>query len=373
MKLVIATPLYPPEIGGPATYSKILENGLLSYGIEVSIVKFCDVRHLPKLVRHFVYFFRVLRALRKADAVLALDPVSTGLPASMATLILRKPFFVKIVGDYAWEQGRQRFGIIASLDDFVKEKHVPFLVWFLRKVQKGVAMRSRAVIVPSEYLKGIVMTWGVSEKNIHVIYNAVPNEAVGIVPTTVTALAGPLVVSVGRLVPWKNMEGIVEAVASLRLQDTSVSLVIIGNGPEGVRLSAHAKKTLGTGYVFTGELSHADTLAVMKHAQVFVLNSSYEGFSHTLIEALSLGVFSIATKVGGNSEIIKNGENGILTKVGDTSNLSEAIGKSISDDTLHSRICSKAKDSVSRFSVDAMLSTTADLLVANVRARNLST
>ncbi len=76
MRLVIATPLYPPEPGGPATYAKLLEEGLPSRGIEVTLVKFSDVRKYPKVFRHMAYKGRVKKALRNADAVLALDPAS---------------------------------------------------------------------------------------------------------------------------------------------------------------------------------------------------------------------------------------------------------------------------------------------------------
>src|SRR3990167_7909869 len=106
MRIVIATPLYPPEIGGPATYAKLLFEGLPEKGIEVELVKFSDVRHLPKIIRHIAYFLRVLKAARNANVVLALDPVSVGLPAMKAAQKARKPFVVKIVGDYAWEQGQ---------------------------------------------------------------------------------------------------------------------------------------------------------------------------------------------------------------------------------------------------------------------------
>src|SRR3989344_1930156 len=119
MKLVIATPLYPPEIGGPATYAEILMRELPKRGVEVELVKFSDVRHLPKIIRHYFYYRRVLEAARGADAVFALDPVSTGLPAMRAAKKAGKPFAVKIVGDYAWEQGVQRFGVTLDLDEFV--------------------------------------------------------------------------------------------------------------------------------------------------------------------------------------------------------------------------------------------------------------
>ena len=119
----------------------------------------------------------------------------------------RKPFVVKIVGDYAWEQGRQRFGIDMSLDVFVKTKRVPYAVWFLRRIQTGVARRASVVIVPSEYLKNIVVLWGISADKVRVIYNATSRETLGTVPEAVVALPRPLVVTAGRLVSWKHIDG----------------------------------------------------------------------------------------------------------------------------------------------------------------------
>src|SRR3989344_6621979 len=135
MRLLIATPLYPPDIGGPATYAKLLNEGLPAKGIDVELIKFSEVRHLPKLIRHYVYYRRVLAVARNVDIILALDPVSVGLPAMKAARKAGKPFVVKIVGDYAWEQGVQRFGVTHTLDAFVKEKRVPFSVRMLRRIQ----------------------------------------------------------------------------------------------------------------------------------------------------------------------------------------------------------------------------------------------
>ena len=53
----------------------------------------------------------------------ALDPVSVGLPASLAALVLGKKFILRVAGDYAWEQGRQRFGVTDELDEFQLKKY----------------------------------------------------------------------------------------------------------------------------------------------------------------------------------------------------------------------------------------------------------
>ena len=56
MRILIATGIFPPEIGGPATYSKLVSDELPQRGIDVTILKFADVRKYPVIVRH-VFFF----------------------------------------------------------------------------------------------------------------------------------------------------------------------------------------------------------------------------------------------------------------------------------------------------------------------------
>lgn len=362
MRLVIATPLYSPEIGGPATYTQLLEEGLPAHGIEVEVVKFSAVRHLPKILRHYMYYRRIRAALRGADAVLALDPVSVGFPAMLAAKREKKPFVVKIVGDYAWEQGTQRSGVIQTLDDFVKTKRVPFLVHVLRWIQVRVADTATRIIVPSEYLKGIIVAWGIQNEKIEVIYNAVSLGTLGQISSSVSTLSRPLIVTAGRLVPWKHIEGVIDMIAQLRKKGISASLAIVGDGPEKERLIMHAEKELEEGYIFTGTLSHADTLATIKSADVFVLNSSYEGLSHLLIEAQTLSVPIVATRVGGNSEVIADEENGLLVSAKDTLALANALSEVLSNKELSARFASHAKESAKRFSVDTMLTRVSDVL-----------
>lgn len=362
MRLVIATPLYPPEIGGPATYARILFEGLPEKGIEVTVVKFSDVRHLPKLIRHYVYYWRILKAARTADIVLALDPVSVGLPSILAAKKARKPLVVKIVGDYAWEQGKQRFDIASELDDFVRTRAVPFAVRVLRNIQIRVTAAATRVVVPSEYLKKIVIAWGVPEQNIEVICNAVSPEALGTVPDAVVSLSKPRIVSAGRLVPWKRFDGIIDAVAQLRKEESLTSLTIVGDGPLRAEIEKYAQNKLGDSYVILGMLPHADTLAVIKDADVFVLNSSYEGLSHLLIEALALGVPIVATRVGGNTEVVEDEQDGLLVPSGDTTALTSALRRMLTDSALREHTARHARLSARRFSKDAMLTATAALL-----------
>ena len=104
-KILLATGLYPPESGGPATYTKVLYDELPGVGIGVAVVKFSAVRKFPVIIRHLVYVYLLLKKTASADYIYAMDPVSVGLPAYIASVVSRKPLVLKVVGDYAWEQG----------------------------------------------------------------------------------------------------------------------------------------------------------------------------------------------------------------------------------------------------------------------------
>lgn len=366
MRLLIATPLYPPDPGGPATYAQNLEAGLPAHGIQAAVLKFSQVKRFPKVIRHLAYLVLLIRAGRDADAVLALDPVSTGLPAMLAAALLRKPFFVKVVGDYAWEQGTQRAGIRVPLHEFVRTRHVPPLVSFLRIVQRTVAGRARLVIVPSEYLKCIVCAWGVPAGRIEVVYNAMKEEAPGTLPLAASASTRPRVVSVGRLVPWKGMPGVIDAVARVREQVPGASLALAGDGPERDALERFMHVRLADAGIVTGALSHADTLALIGDADVFVLNSTYEGLSHLLIEAMALGRAIVATDVGGNPELIEDGKSGLLVPSGDRDALVGALAHLLKTPAHRERLGKAAQESAARFTTERMLQRTSALIKEHV-------
>jgi glycosyltransferase involved in cell wall biosynthesis len=294
--------------------------------------------------------------------VLALDAVSVGFPAMFASLLCRKPLVVKIVGDYAWEQGRQR-GLRTTLDAFVTERRVPLRLRLFRMIQNRVARRAVRVIVPSGYLKGIVSAWGIPGKKIVVIHNAVALEAAEAVPRAIAPLQkNKLVVSIGRLVPWKGFSELIDAVAMVRARGIAVSLAIVGDGPQRDALEKKAQELLKTDFVFAGALSHAQAYAALRAADVFVLDSLYEGLSHTLVEAFMAGVAVVASDVGGNREIVTIEDNGLLVAPENAGALCDALARVLCDDALRARLAARAKESSALFSVEAMIEKTAVFL-----------
>ncbi|MDP3770460.1 MAG: glycosyltransferase family 4 protein [Candidatus Sungbacteria bacterium] len=366
-RVLIATPLYPPEIGGPATYSKLLVDNFLNMGVLTRLVRFSDVRKKPKILRHIAYALKVAWTSRYADIVYAQDPVSVGFPAALAAMVMRKKFIVKIVGDYAWEQGVQRFQVTDFLDDFLKKSY-GIRVQLLRGVERFTARHAMQIVVPSHYLKHVVSQWGIKEKKIVVIPNAF-ELPLGQSDTNVRAMCpgkGPLIVSAGRLVPWKGFETLIDAAAEYMQYHHDVSLIIIGSGPLEAMLREKIRvRGMESHIQLIGNVSHEEMLRLLACADTFVLNTGYEGFSHALLEAMAMGTPVITTRVGGNSELITPGENGFLIEFNNQLQLSQSIDYVLQmTHNDRERIIVRAKQTAGQFTKARMLQHTAELLMS---------
>lgn len=315
MKLLIAADIFPPQSGGPATYAVTLANALTERGVDVRIVSLNPqsdrsvvscilylVSSKNKFLRYVQYLWLLLREARTIDVVYAMGPVNAGLPALFASWVAQKPLVVKVVGDYAWEQGVLRFGVTDDVDAFQKKQYGG-AVGMLRRIEAFVVRRALRVIVPCKYLKGMVEGWGVYGNRVNVIYNAAALPAV--VPVHKPA-GERWIVTAGRLVPWKGMSALADVIAAI--PDEGTKLKIIGDGPDREKIAARIRNLRQSYRVeLLGQLSRDRALAVTAAADVFVLNSGYEGLSHVLLEAIQLGIPVVASRAGGNPELIPAG------------------------------------------------------------------
>lgn len=368
-RIVIATGLFPPEIGGPATYTQLLVDALPARGVGLRVVPFRAVRGLPKIVRHMAYACKVAAAARGSDAVYAQDPVSTGLPALLAARVTGKKLLLKVVGDYAWEQYRQRGAEDISLEDF-QNARFDVMTEMRRWIERYTAHAATRIIVPSAYLKGIIAQWGVSERDITVVYNAcaLPRDVLSREEARVYCgiPSGAFqIVSVGRLVPWKGFDALIGAMAALSREIPEVRLLIIGSGPDEKSLRQKIAAMGLEGFVtLAGSISHDDTLRSLRAGDLFVLNSSYEGFSHTVLEALAMEIPVMASDAGGNGEIITDGVNGRLYRRRDALSLAEEIGRLYRDQEMRRKFAREGRVALQRFGDDALLTATADIIFA---------
>ena len=370
-KIVIATGLYPPDIGGPATYVRMLEDMLPAHGIDCVVVPFTEVRHLPKVVRHVVFFWRLLRSARGADVVYALDPVSVGVPALVVSKLRLKPFLVRLGGDYAWEQGQQRFGLTAMLDAYTADKKsAPWQVRALASMQRFVVCRAQKVVVPSQYLKRIVATWGVTESQLEVVHSALfplkvteSKQAI----RTAGGYTGTVLCSAARLTPWKGYDVLIDVVHTLRTKFPDIVLLIAGDGPEEEHLKKQVQTLKAQAYIiFTGRLSKAELGKVLVSSDVFVLNTAYEGLSHQLLEVMNLGIPVVTTHVGGNPELITNGATGLTVSYNDAEALQHAITQMLTDATLRTTVIKNGKKRTEDYNQDTVVTKFVTMLTTHI-------
>lgn len=355
MKILIATGLYPPDIGGPATYTVFLEKHAPRFGFELVVVPFGNVRRYPPVIRHLLYLVTLIRKSRGCDVIYALDTVSVGVPALIAHFVTRIPLMLRVPGDYAWEQGQQRYGVTETLDEYLTHPRQPLPVRFMAWLQYQVARHAKHIVVPSDYMKGVVTGWGIDPEKITRIYSILKTiDVQGFAKERNNEVF--TVTTAARLVPWKGVARLIDAVVGLHRGGMPVKLVVIGDGVCRRELEARTASLEANAFVrFTGALPRTELGRELTASDVFVLNTSYEGLSHQLIEVMSLGLPIITTPVGGNIELITHEETGLMVPFNDTEALQDTLYRLYSDRVLGATLATNARKSVNKFHEDIIV------------------
>ena len=352
MKILITVGIFPPDIGGPASFVPKIANQLTKSGNEVTVIcltekhqldreNFKIVRILRKqnlVMRWFKTIFQIIKHGLKSDLIFV-----NGLPMEsyLANLLIRKKLYRKIVGDWAWERGMNRKLINESFDDFQKNKHSLHLE--IAKFSRGwTATKATMVITPSNHLMNVVKNWGVSEEKIQVIYNGtIVNKAkkkvIEVRPDKLKFI------TVGRLAPWKNIDIMLQTFSNYKKLNNDFIFYIVGSGPEEVFLKELTTKLdLEQEVVFTGQLDKQSLLQFYEKSNIYLQGSSYEGLPHVILEAISHNLSIISTPIGGTNEVLINGKNGWIWKLHnsfkpvneDLLNIIEEITNNMEKDTL---------------------------------------
>jgi glycosyltransferase involved in cell wall biosynthesis len=379
--IIIASGIFSPDIGGPASYAQTLAKHL-AISEKVVVVTYSSVRSSegdvglpyrvvrvwkkwPKGIRHAVYFFRMILEARQAKLVYALNAVSAGVPARIAARLFKCKFAVKIVGDAAWERaigaGKTRF----LLNDFQKHRKAGFIK-ILYRLQTLICRGAHLIITPSEYLKDIVEGWGIPREKIKVVYNGSDFEPSALAKEEAKkklGLTGNILFTWGRLVPWKGFRMLIKIMPKLAEINPFFRLVIVGSGPDKVLLETMVRNLkLERKVILAGPKKLKEVAEYLAVADIAILNTGYEGFSHQIIEAMIAGVPLVTTNAGGNKEIIHQGENGIMVKYNDEFNLTEVIRALWNNPEMRGHFIEEGKKTAQYFSVEKMFEETLALL-----------
>jgi len=189
-KIVFATGIYPPEIGGPAIYVKNLSQKIIEYGYQIDIVTYANdeeprpcregitvhkINRNKCLRKRYMSYYRKVKELgENAKLIYAFDISSAGIPASFAARKLKKKFIVRVGGDFLWEKAAENewtnlpLPLYYRMKKSLKERLLFRLVKFLVK-------RIDTIVFTVNWLKNIYLEhYGVKEENTRVIANAFP-------------------------------------------------------------------------------------------------------------------------------------------------------------------------------------------------------
>lgn len=227
-------------------------------------------------------------------------------------------------------------------------------------MERALATRTYRVIACCEVVgRYYQQQVGVSRSKIAVIYNAVrfgrrPQPTDGETARFALRLPPEALVlgTLGRLTEQKGQRVLLQAVAALARDVPDLVLFLAGDGPLRQELEAEAARLGVDDRVrFLGVRRDRATLYAAMDA--FVLPSRWEGLSLALVEAMGAGRAIVATDVGGNPEVIRSGQTGLLVPSNDADALAAALEKLARDRALRTALGdAAAADARSRFSID---------------------
>jgi glycosyltransferase involved in cell wall biosynthesis len=218
-------------------------------------------------------------------------------------------------------------------------------------IERLCARMPDAIVSVSEHTSvKLIETLGVSPKTITVIPNGVDLALFNRVETERFPFR---ILYVGRLVEHKHVDWLIHAMRYILQKIPDSELVIIGDGPEKLRLERLAKELHLSGKTrfFGGLERYEDVALAMKSASVLVLPSTREGFGLVLLEAMAAGTPTIAIKdeQSAATDIIRPGWNGVLAPSNDVRSLADIIVGVLKDQEFQLKLAQNGREYVENF------------------------
>jgi L-malate glycosyltransferase len=244
--------------------------------------------------------------------------------------------------------------IIASIRDTGA-----YLTELQKRVQRIACRMADHVLVNAEAVRQWLIASGYRPDNIHVICNGIqvpplppPSTREAIRREFGIPLSAPVVAVHSRLSAVKGIEYLIDAAPEILRRFPETCFLIIGDGIFNymdVLKSYAARKGVSERVIFTG--FRLDIPAVLSAVDVSVSASLSEGLSNSLLESLAASLPVVATRVGGNPEIIEDGVSGILIPVRDHDAISRAVCRLLSNPRIAESMGAKGREkALSRFS-----------------------
>lgn len=356
-KLLIISGSFPPDSGGPASLLPNLIPALMENGYKVTVLTYGDLadnlpyrvirisRHQSKPMMIVKLVWTAIKLARGCDQIYSLDVYWPGLAAMIASRLLGKKQVARFTGDSAWETAANRGWTDKNLIDFQKD-YVNFKIAVLKKIRTVILKNCRWVVTDSYFLQGALIGFGVNKDKILVVHNSVeylpaPENFDKEKFKAENNLRKKVIITVSRLVPWKGIGPVMNVLPRLQGYNKEISFICVGNGPEFDKLKKQGDELAvkyGLDIRLLGNIPRKKVVPWFLTADVYILNTNYEGIAHTLVEALYFKTPIVTTRAGGNPEIIIHEFNGLMIDYSNEQQIFEALERILNDGELVAKL-----------------------------------
>jgi len=310
MKVVLATGIYPPDIGGPSTYVSNLARELSGKEIETIVLTYGSrgdreteaagggwtIVRVSKRGGPFARWSRYAHALREhaanADILYAFSSISCGVPLILSRLKHPKRI-LRLGGDFLWERYTDRGGELGLRAWYEQGP------WF-HGLMNGILKSFDHIVFSTVFQQQLYERFYRRLPQHSVIENALPHGE-----PTLHALDGPLkMLFLGRFVAFKNLESLLRALSEV----PDVTLTIVGDGPKASQLQTIVQELHLEDRVRFLPPAHGDEKQVLFQGHhVLVLPSHTEISPNAALEARAAGLPVLLTEETGLSRMLTDG------------------------------------------------------------------
>lgn len=357
MKIVLATPMYPPEIAEPAPYVKELARRI-SKDHEVSVVAYASTseyihgvtlftvsKRNPLPIRFIKYIHILYNASKGADIIYTQGGIVSGIPAVITGRLLKVPVVFRRAEDEPWKRAMLKHLTDQSPAEFRSSHQENLLIKLFLQLEKWTLSNANYVIAPSIYQKNLISNaYAIPDEKIFVIYNPVEKEEK--LPFAQIVALRQVVVS-SNLASWSRIDTVIKSIALLKKEFPDIKLIVEGVGTEKENLVALAEElSVSKNVTFVGRVSRAEAWHLRKTSQLYLENSLEDTSLDKILWSLSAGIPVVAGNTNGASEVLTPMKTGLLFKSGDSEDLAQMIQNLFNNDDLRSVVIQNGQESI---------------------------
>ncbi len=298
MKILIATGIYIPEIGGPATYIPNLVKELTKLGHKVKIVTYSDifkyegdddvirVKRGNKLLNYFNYYKTLKKEVKGYDVIYSFDHFSAGIPSVLISKKYNIPLYIRVGGDFIWERYLDRTKDLVTLKDFYnknihqKEENLRF------KIIKWVFKNTKGIIFTTKFQQDIFKQYyGLNNDKLYIVNNPIN------IAKEEKKESNKEIIFAGRFINKNNVINLIKAFN--KLNNKEFKLILIGEG--------YLEKEIKTSdnVIIQSRLSREELKQRISKAYLVVFPSLTDISPNTMLECLSVNTPLISsTEIG---------------------------------------------------------------------------